>query len=591
MGVIKDQSGEVYRDSVTAGVPASGPNEPVKSEIRALFATVELQVSAAAAAVSGDGIEAIVAAIEPIRDDANDAADRAEAALASFGQSLLPTEVINGQFDPSLPTPTWAFGGSGGAPIVAADSAFQAVGLARAARIPTGGAIYLEVFPARQPAPGDWLAVSIHVAVSSAANWSSMVGRIVAKLMPEGSTYGAGFTDLNLLDFEEIDATHRRYYTIVQQPLSVVVPRVTLMVNLNGLSFGADVAAMAYASAVERPGGVDWSRNDPLGVQALKVGGLAPSVDIRGDSLTDGTGSSGASSTLASRIAYYLGGEASWLGVPGSMSNGIVAREVGVPIRLASDRLDSSGTTVVTEFYGRAIVGASNTDAIGSYPRWSFQPLTSPATGRAITRRFVIAGVNCLMTRTATPSGDGTPSTSESYVLTHRLLPTNVFVSATNTVATAVAPDADLCGLWAGTNDRYVPDDAIANILRWYQAGSGGKRFIITPLGDAGEPIGSTLGERVRQIAATLSATCGPYVVDALGSLLSQGLVSQGLTPTSEDFGNIAAGIIPLRLRSDAVHLNNLGYDALAQVIVCRMVEWSWVAQERLANVPLLLTA
>lgn len=80
MGIIKDQSGDVYRDSVTAGVPASGPNEPVKSEIRALFATVETQVAAAAAAVSGDGIEAIVAAVQPLVDDAETARDQATAA-------------------------------------------------------------------------------------------------------------------------------------------------------------------------------------------------------------------------------------------------------------------------------------------------------------------------------------------------------------------------------------------------------------------------------------------------------------------------------------------------------------------------------
>lgn len=51
MGIIKGQSDDVYRDSVTAGVPASGANDPAKSEIRALFATVDLTVTGAVAGI------------------------------------------------------------------------------------------------------------------------------------------------------------------------------------------------------------------------------------------------------------------------------------------------------------------------------------------------------------------------------------------------------------------------------------------------------------------------------------------------------------------------------------------------------------
>jgi hypothetical protein len=41
VGNIKDQGDTVYRDFATAGVPSSGANDPVKSEIRALFALIE----------------------------------------------------------------------------------------------------------------------------------------------------------------------------------------------------------------------------------------------------------------------------------------------------------------------------------------------------------------------------------------------------------------------------------------------------------------------------------------------------------------------------------------------------------------------
>ncbi len=51
MGVIKDQGDAVFRDSVTAGVPASGPNEPAKSEIRSLFSLIDLSLGAAQAGI------------------------------------------------------------------------------------------------------------------------------------------------------------------------------------------------------------------------------------------------------------------------------------------------------------------------------------------------------------------------------------------------------------------------------------------------------------------------------------------------------------------------------------------------------------
>lgn len=49
MTAIKDQANSVYRDFVTDGVPASGPNDPSKSDIRNLFGAVELAIGASQA--------------------------------------------------------------------------------------------------------------------------------------------------------------------------------------------------------------------------------------------------------------------------------------------------------------------------------------------------------------------------------------------------------------------------------------------------------------------------------------------------------------------------------------------------------------
>lgn len=50
MGAIKTQSDTAFRDYVTEGVPASGPHEPIKSEIRAIFPKIEAADAAIALA-------------------------------------------------------------------------------------------------------------------------------------------------------------------------------------------------------------------------------------------------------------------------------------------------------------------------------------------------------------------------------------------------------------------------------------------------------------------------------------------------------------------------------------------------------------
>jgi hypothetical protein len=70
VGQVKDGFDVAYRDFKVSGVPASGPNEPSKADIRALGRTVDINIAAAAAAVSGDGITAILGAVQPVVNDA-----------------------------------------------------------------------------------------------------------------------------------------------------------------------------------------------------------------------------------------------------------------------------------------------------------------------------------------------------------------------------------------------------------------------------------------------------------------------------------------------------------------------------------------
>ncbi|MBB4616898.1 hypothetical protein [Sphingomonas abaci] len=52
MGDIKTGGANAFRDFATDGVPASGPNDPAKSDIRALFALIDLAVAAASAGLT-----------------------------------------------------------------------------------------------------------------------------------------------------------------------------------------------------------------------------------------------------------------------------------------------------------------------------------------------------------------------------------------------------------------------------------------------------------------------------------------------------------------------------------------------------------
>lgn len=52
MTALTDRANSVYRDSVTAGVPATGPNDPAKSDIRALFALIDAALSSIGAGIA-----------------------------------------------------------------------------------------------------------------------------------------------------------------------------------------------------------------------------------------------------------------------------------------------------------------------------------------------------------------------------------------------------------------------------------------------------------------------------------------------------------------------------------------------------------
>lgn len=75
MGNITDQFAVIYRDFVTAGVPASGDNKPVKSEIRAGFSVIDSAITEMVAALVADNATVIKATRTALNADLAHPAD------------------------------------------------------------------------------------------------------------------------------------------------------------------------------------------------------------------------------------------------------------------------------------------------------------------------------------------------------------------------------------------------------------------------------------------------------------------------------------------------------------------------------------
>lgn len=59
--------------------------------------------------------------------------------------------------------------------------------------------------------------------------------------------------------------------------------------------------------------------------------------------------------------------------------------------------------------------------------------------------------------------------------------------------------------------------------------------------------------------------------------LIDYGLADAGITPTSQDLSDIAAGLVPSSLRSDGTHFNNAGYAVVAKIVFERLKQLGWV--------------
>lgn len=69
----------------------------------------------------------------------------------------------------------------------------------------------------------------------------------------------------------------------------------------------------------------------------------------------------------------------------------------------------------------------------------------------------------------------------------------------------------------------------------------------------------------------------GSKFINVRQYLIDYGLADAGITPTSQDLSDIAAGLVPSSLRSDGTHFNNAGYAVVAKIVFERLKQLGWV--------------
>ncbi|WP_136440287.1 hypothetical protein [Pacificoceanicola onchidii] len=277
---------------------------------------------------------------------------------------------------------------------------------------------------------------------------------------------------------------------------------------------------------------------------AMEVSGRVvsgPNFVASGDSLTAGSGGGGTS--YPSVLAGLTGRVVTNLGVGGEGSRTIAGRVGALPYLAtpAGDQLPASGGVTVT---------LTGTDGGAVAPLLQGSAGLNPCTLEGVTGTLSESGGTYTFTRAA--SGSVVPVPRPAPVIT-----------------ASAAHKGDIHLFWWGQNDgTNDATDIIARIragIDWMDALD--KRFLVLGLTT------STLDYRAPMHAQFLVAF-GRRFVNLQEYLASYAALSEvEITPTAQDDADIAAGMVPDSLRSDATHLNAAGYSLVANCIHNRAIE------------------
>jgi lysophospholipase L1-like esterase len=272
-------------------------------------------------------------------------------------------------------------------------------------------------------------------------------------------------------------------------------------------------------------------------------------VNFWGDSLTygnqDGSGvtyPTVLSTLLGSRFnAYYN------CGVGGEAINQIGGRQGGLPLFVDPFTIPSDNVTPV-------VISIKSVD--GDPVKLSMQPVLNSL------NPVVINGV----------AGNITYDSTSSVNKFIRLR-TNASVTLTRPTIIITQGSAQFNDginiIWAGTNDQLdssIVNEAIHKIKSMIEYANSKKYIIIGLTAKSYMP-------DVANVNKTLSHAFGRHFLDIRSYILQYGLQDAGITATTQDNTDIANGEIPSSLRNDGIHLNQKGYNVVANQVYQKGLE------------------
>lgn len=258
------------------------------------------------------------------------------------------------------------------------------------------------------------------------------------------------------------------------------------------------------------------------------------------------------------------------LAVPGEQMETIAARQGALPL------LVTPRGGVVPEA-GAVEVGVER----GGWPLLQGPPsyqVLMVGTGRPI------PGV--LSLRRDPEAAPGRHSPADTYLFTRNAAGPAVAVArAVPLVFTEAAAHLDdIAVYWAGRNgswtDAGAVDDRMALQLRmiWHQRPLDKRFLVIGEINAAGEPAAGPIGREIIAYNSAAQAKFGRRFIDLRTYLLTRGLTDAGVAATAQDARDLAAGIVPTSLRSDAIHLNARGSALVGKLVQTRLIELHWYA-------------
>lgn len=128
--------------------------------------------------------------------------------------------------------------------------------------------------------------------------------------------------------------------------------------------------------------------------------------------------------------------------------------------------------------------------------------------------------------------------------------------------------------LWTGQNDNYLLNNwsdtlaAVNTFINTNIANNNGKWLVFGTTMPSGGAVITQAG--LDRLDAILTANCGARFVDERAYLMSK---NDG---TAGDLADVAAGLVPRSLRSDNIHLNDIGYQHVADLVRSKIIELGW---------------